>query len=253
MNKWFEGFRLGLGVHAEDPPAGGDGKGGTGGGAGAGAGADAGAGTGKEGEVVLTAMQYNALLDRLDELETESAAGGKPKGGTVDDVDDLVKDGKGGKPAGGEGLTEEQVNKLTPAQLTKLILTSVQTMNVQATQPLLVRLEEIRIGAEIKDLKKDPEIAKDFDSLKEQIFQVASRNPNLSIEEAYYLAKQKAPKKKDEGGEKQDKDVLRNLPKRRIPGEKPGGGAGGVLDATPQTRTSAAALAIEQMKKAGQL
>jgi hypothetical protein len=252
MNKWYEGFRLGLGVHAEDPPAGGDGKGGTGGTGGADGGTGADGGAGKEGEVVLTAMQYNALLDRLDELETESA-NGKPKGGTGDEVDDLVKDGKGKPAGGGEGLTEEQVNKMTPAQLTKLILTSVQTMNVQATQPLLVRLEEIRIGAEIKDLKKDPEIAKDFDSLKEQIFQVASRNPNLSIEEAYYLAKKNAPKPKDNGGEKQDKDVLRTLPKRRIPGEKPGGGAGGVLDATPHTRTSAAALAIEQMKKAGQL
>ena len=209
-------------------------------------------------KIELDPEQYDALLDRLDELE-ELAQQSKGKGGgKQDSVDDIIDDahGRGGGQQRQAGqLTAEDIDRMKPSQLVGLILGAVQS---DISQPLMVKLEEMRLSQEIREIK-GKKGNEDFDDYKEDIFKIASRNPNLSLEEAYRLAKAKRPPKQgdeDDGEERgggSRRDVLRSLPRRVPRGERPGASQSASRAGEPETRMEAAAQALEEMRKAGKI
>ena len=208
---------------------------------------DTGAGTEDQGveEVKIPAGTYNALLDRLNELEeavTKAATGGK-KG---NEIDELADEGRGRRaPQAPPAEAAVDLENVTNRDLVNMILGHVEQ---NMMQPILVGLEKLRIQGEIKDLN-----APDFDEYKDAIYKIASKNPTLSIKQAYKLAKEEAPAK---GGDKSEtpsrRDVLTNLPPRRpTPSEKPGTSQSATRKGDPSTIKDAAMMALEDMKKAG--
>lgn len=194
--------------------------------------------------VTLTGEQYNAILDSLDELEDLKT--GLSKQVNTPTVDSLAAEANTATPT----PAKTDISQLEGDDLVAHIINEV---NTNVAQPLLVKMEEIRLDAEIKDLTKDDKNA-DFWDLKEEIYQVASRNPNLSIKEAYNLAKtEKGLTTRPTDGDKTK--PLRNLPDRRaLPiGEKAGIPGSAVGDSTPETRKDAAEMAWDAMDKAGKI
>jgi hypothetical protein len=200
--------------------------------------------------VKLQPAAYNALLDRLDELEGLALSKGTPK-----NLDDLANEGT--KKGERKPLSEDDLNEMKPKEIINLV---VQHINETQINPLLVKLEEMTVKQEIRELTRDGK-NKDFFELKEEIYQVASRNPQLSLEEALILARQRkgySPDGKKPEGDEDDpskkKDLLRSLPSRRvIGGEKPGASRSSASDTEPETRKDAIHLAFADMKKAGKL
>ena len=112
---------------------------------------------------------------------------------------------------------------------------------------------------EIKELRKELGENDDFDDLREEIYAVASKNPNLSIKQAYRLAKKESsPKRKDSGdddepeGKSRKRDALLHLPPR-IHSERPTHARGATDKGAPETRAEAANLAYEDLEKSGLL
>jgi len=212
----------------------------------------------EEGEkVILEPEQYNALLDRLQELEELTLKGGKGKIKTVDELaDDLEDDDQRGQRGRQRQIDPNKINELSNTELARLILAEVQ-QNV--AMPLLTKLEEFRVKDEIKELRKDLGEDDDFDDLKEEIYQVASKNPNLTIKQAYKLAKKESsPKRKDSSdddepeGKSKKKDALLHLPPR-IHSERPTHARGATDKGAPETRAEAANRAYEDLEKSGLL
>lgn len=219
---------------------------------------------GQGGDVVtLRPDQWNAILDRMAELEEIATNAAKGSGGqnreplTVDDLaDQLQNRGQGNKQ-----IDPRQLEQLSNAQLMGLIMQQVE-QNIG--QPLLIKLEEMRVRDEVKELRKELkelEVPDDIDSMKEVIFKVAARNPNLSIKEAYILAKGgRMPTKGEKNNEDTDggdntqkgKGTLFNLPPRaNIVGEKPTHSSGSMGGISPQTRMEAASKAFDELEKKG--
>jgi hypothetical protein len=194
--------------------------------------------------VELAPEAYNALLDRLDELEGLALNKSKPS-----NIDDLANAGnqRVGVP---KSLSEDDINEMKPTQIINLVL---QHVNDTQVKPLLVKIEEMNIRDEIKDITKDEEDAKLFESLKEEIYQVASKNPTLSLKQAFLLAKESEGSVKPNSSPS-NKDSLRHLPPRQtIPGEKPNTARVTVGDKVPETRRDAATEALAEMRKAGKI
>jgi len=197
--------------------------------------------TGVEGEsVALSPEQYNAMLDAIDELNDLKSQRQPPT------VDSLANEGRGKSTP--QGPSAEDLEDLKTPDLINFILQEVET---RVSQPLMVKLEEMRIKDEIRELTREGK-NKDFWNYKDDIYKVASRNPNLSIEEAFMLAKtKKGPLVEGDDGEKPK--PLKNLPPRRtVPvGEKPGFSGTTVATAEPETRKAAANRAWDDLEKAG--
>lgn len=195
--------------------------------------------------VQLTPATYSALLDRLDELEAS------PK--SKQSVDTLADAGTQRSRA---SFNDEDIENMRPKDLINAVIGHIEDTRIQ---PLLVRIEEMNVKAEIRDLTRDGK-NQDFFDLKDTIYEVASKNPQLSIEEALILARQKKgysldgkkPEVKGDGPSKTD--LLRGLPPRKvIGGEKPNTNRGVTGESDPETRKDAALMALRDMKKAGKL
>ena len=190
--------------------------------------------------VKLAPEAYNALLDRLDELEGLSVQGKKPY-----NVEDLANSGQK-RQQSGQQLTDEDLNEMKPAQLIQLVSNHINETQIR---PLLIKIEEMNVRQEINEIMKDPKNA-DFIDLREEIYKIASANPTLSLKQAYKLAK-------DEQGSTQSpnlntKDHLRGLPPRRvISGERPSTATVATDAKVPETRVEAATQALAELKKAG--
>ena len=195
-------------------------------------------------DVTLSPSQYNAMLDALDDYEDlKTSLAGK---GAAPTVDSLAAEGKETGPGGTAELPEQMEN----ADLVAHIL---QEVGSKIAQPLLVKIEEIRVKDEIRELTRDGKNT-DFWDFKEDIYKLAGRNPNLSIEEAYNLAKVNKGSSK-ESVEGDETHPLKHLPSRRtIPlGEKPGPTGTTVVDKTPETRAEAAEQAWDELEKDGKV
>jgi len=212
----------------------------------------------EESSVTLTATQYNTILDRMQELE-EAALSSRRKGPmSVEELAAEVDASPKSKAPAEEGAFDPSTfEKMSNAQLVRFVFQAVER---GIGQPLLVKLEEMRVRDEIRELRKDLGESDDFDSLKGAIYQVASRNPNLSIKEAYQLAKKEEGPKARKQSEDEDTsesrrkkhDVLHQLPPRVKPqGEKPTHARGATNAGAPETRMDAAAKAIEDLEKKG--
>lgn len=222
----------------------------------------AGKGKGKDDEgdeVVLRGDQYNALLDRLQELEELALKGGqRGRAKTVDELADELE--RQPEPRRKAGVDPAAIDNMTNTDLARLILMEV---NNTVAQPLLVKLEEMRVKDEIKELRGSLGEDDDFDDLREEIYKVASKNPGLSISQAYKLAKKEENpakgKKKDEDTEadaddkRKSRDNLLHLPPRVSRGEKPTHARGASDRGNPETRTDAASRAYEDLEKQGLL
>ncbi len=203
-------------------------------------------------KVTLEPDVYNALLDRLEELEGREAKGERGKSKTVDELAAELEERQA--PRRQQQVDPDQINNLSNSDLARLILNEVQ-QNI--AQPLLVKLEEMRVSSEIQELRKSLGENDDFDDLKDDIYKVASRNPNLSIKEAYKLAKKEDTAKGKDKGENAEDKAERKAPLLRLPprahSEKPTQARSATDKGHPETRADAAKLAMDEMEKEGKL
>ncbi len=198
-------------------------------------------------EVTLSAEQYNALLDRLDELEELAK---KPlTQEKVSTIDELAKEVEEEKEEGPKG--EIDWEQVSPEQAVEYVLSRVRE---EMIAPLYKEIMVERITREIEKLESEVD---DFDEYAEEVQKLMLENPRLSVKRAYLLAKAElGPTKgkgKGEGEEEEElpkpKDLLRTLPPRpaakRSSGEKPGMVAPGKK--APQTLKEAVELAAEEV------
>jgi hypothetical protein len=203
--------------------------------------------------IKLSPAQYSALLDHIDTLEEMAKAASKAPSPSRASAEDLRREAKEGGPRPENRI---DLDALTPAQLANVILNEVAA---NIAQPLLVKMETLRLNQEIKEItggKKDHE----FFQYKDDIYEIASKNPNMSIDEAYTLARAKRPLPAKEEGEKSsekrdtNRDVLRTLPPRRpYGGERSGPSRAATDSGDPESRMDAGRMALEDLRKAGKL
>lgn len=193
--------------------------------------------------VTLAPDAYNALLDELDRLQ--ELVQQKIESPSMKSVDDLASAAK--SPSKEEPI---DLDKISPKELANLLIQHIRETELK---PLINKIEEVNVKAEIRELTRDGKNA-DFFTLKDEIYEIASRNPQLSLEQVLILAREA---KKSSGNKDEDKskkqDLLRNLPPRRTFGEKPTAARVTSSDTEPATRKDAVIRAMEDMKKAGKL
>jgi len=206
-----------------------------------------------EGEetITLTKAQYEALLDKLDEKEDDPADDG-------DDIDSLAKEGKK-SPKEPEGDKDEvDLKSLDNEELFRFIDGAVRQGYIG---PLVTKLEEIDLRLQIDHLTRPTEFGgKGFTDLfdyKEEIKKIGQANPDISMEDAYLLAKQKAGKKEEKkDSEKGSKaKELRHLPPLSSAkkgggtthSEKPGVSGSATKDGEPASLKEASRLAFDEV------
>lgn len=163
-----------------------------------------------EEKVELSAEQYNALMDRLEELESSAKA---PK----NQIDALAEEGRTRRK-------DEEVQ--APVNLDELTNTQLAQFLVQANRQDNQRLvQEIETQKVLREIDKCEVKHEDFWDYKDEVHKTASENPTLTIEQAYQLAKGNNPKPEKSEDGKASRTVtekLLNLPSRKVLGEKPG-------------------------------
>lgn len=195
--------------------------------------------------VQIDASTYNALLDRLDELEGQASDRGVKTG---DEIDDLYQEGTRDKGGGEHGKQEGQVNldNLSNTELAHYVASELQN---NALMPLLTKMADIELKLEVNSfrssLKED-----DYSDYEEDVLKVMYDNPKMSVKKAYLLVKaEKGDKPTKEGeGEGDSRNLLKHLPKRQvIHGEKPGAAAQGTEEPIPKDTKGAAKRAIKDL------
>ena len=166
--------------------------------------------------VTLSPEQYAALLDRIDEAETKS----KTKVLSLDELAEEVKSKPREERRGAEPpKPAKDLNEMTNQELVDYIFQVADASITPALQDLSTKIETVKVLNEIDKLTSKEEF-KDFWDYKEEIYKRASENPQLSLEDAYYLATGKAKPKKGTTTDK--KATLLTLPPRPVLGERPG-------------------------------
>lgn len=178
---------------------------------------------GEEEIVPLTSSQYNALLDHVADLEAQvmdSRRGSKE----IKKLDDLIEEGEDG-PQRRAAPRDTPIEEMTPQQVLQSL---VQGIHQNLIRPIEMKVETMRVMLEIERTanKKGNE---DFWEYGDAVREIAMRNPTLSIQEAYELAKSRGTRKKGEPsdvGLVRKSGVLHTLPLRKGTsvqgGEKPG-------------------------------
>lgn len=203
-------------------------------------------------KIELDEETYSALLDKLDELETRVSKSGKQKDEVEeeeDDVESLAREGKEGR-----GEKETNIDDLTNAQLLSLVEDKL-TKDVMG--PVMVAINQLRIEGEIDRLTRPKELGgegiKDFWSYKDEIYQIASQHPKMTLKRAYLLAKSENPEKgkgTEKANDARDRDArLRHLPERpqRTHSERPGMAESSSKEGDPKTLKDAAAKAYDEV------
>lgn len=181
----------------------------------------------KEEELVsLTKEQYDALLERVSELEGSKEEEGKKDTYTLDE---LAEEGKKTKRTGRR--VDQQIEDLDWDNMSnkEIFGKLVDAVNA-AGRELQTEIETLKV---MREIDKAEVKYKDFWKFEKDVRRIAMENPSLSIEKAYKLAKvekgESEETEKEEKGEKEDKvmktktEKLLNLPPRGAPiGEKPG-------------------------------
>jgi len=193
-----------------------------------------------QGEVTLTAEQYNTLLDKLDDLEDEVQ---KKGGGSV--VDQLADEVKAGTQDDGSKETVD-LDELSQSELAHHI---VSDLTQGVVQPLLVEIQGMKLQREIDAMEGDEKYAPVWAEHKDRVVELATENPKLTMKQATDLAakEKEGTKESDSKDSKKSSEVLRHLPERGSLGEKPGGSPALTQDEEPEDRKSAAALAVEKL------
>lgn len=172
--------------------------------------------------VTLTNEQYATLLDHVASLEAKLME--TPKGrGEVQTLDNLIDEADRGRPAPVTPPAGTKLEEMTPDQVIGMIY---QTIKKEMVEPLEVKVETLRLMNEIDRVasKKGNE---DFWEYAGAVKEIALKNPTLSIQRAYQLAKaegKRGPNPQGEPGLNKKSDVLFTLPKRPSAGVQGGGG-----------------------------
>lgn len=180
-------------------------------------------GAGSAGGEVVTLPQetYSALLDQLAELE--AAATGTPK--SSPSVDQLVEEAlQSSKKQQGPEVTPEAIQQMNNLQLAQFIVDTISEQGGARIAKLETAIESLKVLTEINQTEKKHE---DFWQFEKDVRRIAMRNPTLSIEDAYRLAKaEKGEQPKGQGEEgpkpKSRTETILHLPPR-VPGERPSG------------------------------
>ncbi len=199
-----------------------------------------------EGSVTLDAETYRAVLDKLDKFDAIEKGGG-----TGDAVQDLADEGQAG--AADEKVDDKiDIDGMTQTQLSEHIVTQV---GEQLINPLAVHLQGMALEMEVGRL--NDEYRGVFNANQDLVFDIAGKNPRLSIKQSCDLAvkdpkySEPTTKKGSDASddEKDTRDPLRHLPRPGQPqGEKPGGHSGESMSKEePKDRKTAASMAIEEL------
>lgn len=194
---------------------------------------------GDDDKIELDAHTYEALLNRLSYLEEQSKSGGGESDDDDDDVDKLAKRGK--QTYGGDGGEDgpPDLEKMTQAELAGYL---EQGLTERYIQPVLQKLYQIDYQMQIDRLTQREEF-KDFHDYDKEILGILKKNPQMGLEDAYYLAKKRSGGKDKERETGRDENLLRHLPppKRRPAGEKPGAPSSATRENTSEMSTRDAA------------
>lgn len=172
-------------------------------------------------KVVLSAEQYTGMLDRMTDLEERGSRKVVP-------LRELVDEGKPERPSRPEA---RQPSKLLDDMSNKELVDYVFEVADEAFTPLFqqldTKIETIKVLNEIDKIEKDSDCRgqdgkTDFWLYKDEIYQIASANPKLTIKQAYKLAKQEHGEKSSKSPEREKKATLLTLPPRPVLGERPG-------------------------------
>jgi hypothetical protein len=197
-------------------------------------------------KVELDAEVYTALLDRLDELEASHAGKSKDKE-EGEDIDSLAQQAQPQQQQSRQVDLERLNNQGLAAYIARELTSDV-------INPMLVKLSQIELRLEEKELSGQYE---DFEGVKKDTYALLHKNPSLSLEQAYHLAKTQTVKSEKQKSKTDDVPAtakggaLRHLPQRpAIHGEKPSGAAKAATQAatTYKTNRSAAERAIEDLQ-----
>jgi len=202
-------------------------------------------------KVELTAEQYSAILDRMEEqdkmIERLTSSSKKEKSSSVQDIDELAREGR-------EKKKGEQVEIDWDSMGNRELVGAVfQLMDEHVVKPLNVELQTIKVMNEIDKVAAKHE---DFYDLQDRVKEIAIENPTLSIEKAYKMAKleaeeetgaQRKSKDRDEAGNeidessaKRGKGVHLLIPSRPTLGERPGLSGGSTRQGPAKTTREAA-------------
>lgn len=199
------------------------------------------------GKVELTGQQYDALLDHVASLEARLMETGSGKK-EVETLDDLIEEGQGARPQQGRTPVQKPLEEMNPQEVMQTLM---GVIHQKLIVPLETKVETLRIMNEIDKVASKPG-NEDFWEYAQTVKEIAIRNPSLSIERAYRLAKTENPREhkgKGEAGLSKKSDLLFTLPKRPsvTGGEKPGASGRGMSNQTPVTRKDAATAAFDEV------
>jgi len=200
------------------------------------------------------AKEFNAeesfkdLTEKLDKI----AAGLEAKGKKEESFDPeaLLKELQREERAAPKGKEEGQkVEDMTAQQFAEFVLDTVHTRLVS---PLEAKVEGLRVRAEVAECKAKYD---DFLEYRDDIFKLAMKKPELSLEEAYLqvtgqsTVKSKREAKEKEAKEKAEKEKTEGERKERrgsFLGEK-GGVSREASKLSPDTMQDAAVLALKDV------
>lgn len=198
--------------------------------------------------VTLTAEQYNAVLDHIASLESKILS--QPQGKSeVRDLDSLIQEAEGPGRKGAQQVNQNvSLEDMTPQQVMDHLFASIHQ---QFIQPLETKVETLRIMNEIDKVASKPG-NEDFWDYAQDVKAIAIRNPTLSIQQAYRLAKTEGRRESgpSESGLQKKSDVLFTLPKRPANiagGEKPGASGSTLRGNAAPSRRDAASEAFDKI------
>jgi hypothetical protein len=198
--------------------------------------------------VTMPAEQYDALMELVSNLEASTYAK-KPSNEIYDDEDELDLD----------SLAQEGTRGKEPQQKQEVVdfenMTNTQLVNYIGSvigkegQKLMGQIKLIGVMRELDQSKSRHE---DFEQYEKKTLGIALKNPTLSIEQAYKLAKGDKVEKGKEGEEKQKREKplaerLLNLNPKRIPGEKPSTASSSTTSANNMSIQEAVEKAFEEI------
>jgi len=191
-----------------------------------------------EEKVELTTTQYNALLNKIDELETPRE---------LDELDDLASEGLQADQAD-QQASDQKLKDYDNMTNQQLAVSIQQEMDANVVGPLRVAMETLSLKLEISELTKQEEY-KDFWDHQEKIGPIAKANPNLSLKQCYDLAVPKGTEKPAPKEETSTRDqVLRHLPDpKQVHSEKPGAPASTTTEGDPEDLKGAANKAFDEV------
>jgi len=209
----------------------------------------------KDESVQIPADQYKALLDRMAFLEGAVEEKSKKEEKKTYTVDELAAEGKRREKKESLPSAEDMQD---PQKFGAYIYQAVMD-NLIA--PLDTKIETLRAMQELDLVSRRHD---DFWLYGEEIKQMAIKNPSMSIETCYKVAKSEDPergKKGKKGEEDDEEDVGEKLSKKdaklytlpKVPkvalGDKPTGSKTFVAEKAPKSRREAAERAFDELEK----